>query len=147
MIVTVTGGSGAVPIPSSGSGEGDQWVGIGEIKNIPSIDEDGINVLVYIDAELIFDLGDHDSKYTLQILSLNMSNGDLQVKFLATGNVLDLKIGESLSIDLDQDGQDDVELKYNELLINRIDLSLSKIATATINDPKEEIDTAGLLVK
>ena len=76
-----------------------------------------------------------------------MSNGDLQVKFLATGNVLDLKIGESLSIDLDQDGQDDVELKYNELLINRIDLSLSKIATATINDPKEEIDTAGLLVK
>jgi hypothetical protein len=131
--------SGGGSAPSIGSGSLDQSTPLGGDKSIGSVDSSGVNVLSYIDSNTRFDainssLGTFIN-HTLKIKDVNTLNKSIKIEISPNNETISLNEGDVVSIDLDGDGVDDISLEYNELLVNRVDITISQLE---FDDEKEE---------
>jgi hypothetical protein len=118
-----TGGRAAPPPPSLGSGSVEKTIPMHDSKVIGELKSDGVNLLLYINSKVEFD------NFNLEILNLDMINKKVRLKIL--NEILELDLYEEISVH-------NIKIKYNDLLVNRIDLTIEKIKDKS-NDLKNNI--------
>ncbi|MEA1937009.1 MAG: hypothetical protein U9N04_02775, partial [Patescibacteria group bacterium] len=123
-----SGGIGYIPPPSTGSGAGDIYIGINETKGGYIIDTSGRNFLAHINSQIDFIIEGNTSQHSAKIIDLDMLTGKIKVKLQSEPITIELEINEIKEVDLDNDGQDDLEIKYNELKTNCVDLTFTKLS-------------------
>ncbi|HNW09331.1 MAG TPA: Ig-like domain-containing protein, partial [bacterium] len=125
------GGGGYIPLPSLGHGALTEYIPMHQTKYIAQIKTQGTNILGYIGSAAVFDiLLSKTSKleeHSLTVLDLDMSNGE--IKLLIKPNPVEIKLGrgEMINVDLDNDRLNDFSLVYNNLLVNRVDLTIIQL--------------------
>ena len=122
-----SGGSISLPVPSTGGGELSSFVDMETESNMVVIDENSRNFLLYINSLINFQVeGDSINSYTAKIQNLDMLTGEIEVSF-NNGQVISLFVNDLKQIDLNGDSNADISVAYNELKVNRIDLTLTKV--------------------
>lgn len=127
---TPTGGGYIVP-SSIGNGQADSAIPMHESKNLGLIDGAGFNILGYLDSVANFSALTSQNKiiteHSLKIISLDTLTKKIKVLIQSDPLTLELGVGETKNIDLDNDQVSDIALTYNELLINRVDLTIEQL--------------------
>lgn len=124
-----TNSSGSVPVaPSTGSGKTDSHIGIGETKSGYVMDSSGRNFLVYINSQINFTIEGSNTQHNVNIIDLNIITGRIKIELRSELTTIELDIGEEKEVDLDNDGKNDIKVKYNELIINRVDITITQLA-------------------
>ncbi|MCD4760405.1 peptidoglycan-binding protein [bacterium] len=137
----IIGGGGSPSPPSTGSGSADLSIDIGQSKNIYNIGIGGINILAHINSQINFSLLDLPLEYSLKIKELDMMTSKVYLEFLDSNILFDLTVGETKYLDLDSDGINDIKIIYNDLVVNRIDLTIYKLGDNQSNDSQSEENT------
>ncbi len=126
--------SGSVSAPSLGSGSVDTTVPISDTKSLGNLSAAGINVLGYVNSIINFNAINSQSKilnkYTLKIKEVNTVNKKIKLELQPGARELIIDVNEKKYLDLDNDGINDVLLVYNNLLVNRVDLTISQLSVA-----------------
>ncbi len=135
-------GGGSYYIPSVGLGSTDFYFKIGETKEITGLGTNGINILVYVHSSLIFSLVNSNTKYNLEVLDLDTATGLIKIKL--ADRIFYLSPGKSQKFDLDGGGNFDLQLVYNKLKVNQIDLTLLTLDQPI---PTSDLLANGSLVK
>jgi len=122
--------------PSSiGNGQSISLVDIGQAKSIPQVDVQGNNILMHINSEVVFSLSGDTKEYSAVVSDLDMTSEQITLEFDGRLKNFKFNVGQEKEIDLDGDGINDIKIKYNELLINRIDLTFSKLKAISAKQP------------
>lgn len=131
-----SGGGVFSPPPSSGSGTVSSFVDMAAESNMIIINLIPRNFVLYINSLINFQVeGDIVNSYTAKIQALDMFNGGIEILF-NNGQVLSFLVGDLKEVDLNGDSQADISVSYNELTVNRIDLTFTKLVD-TIFDIEE----------
>ncbi len=130
-IIPSSGSSAPIAPPAIGTGIIDITIGMNQIGDIGTITNDGVNYLSYFNSNAGFDAL-ISSNNTLQNHHLIINNLDLStniVQFTIQSNpqTFDLKIGEVAKIDLDEDNIEDIEIKFVNIWINRVELTIKSL--------------------
>ena len=146
-VQTASAGGGSLPAPSSsGSGSNNTSADIGESKNAGPLTNDGTNLLVYIGSEINFDLGNSNSEHKATVKDLDTVSGKVTLELRSSPIIVSLLPKETKDIDLDGDKKNDVRIKYNELKVNRIDLTVTKLETPKGTVEENTVDAICKLV-
>ncbi len=125
------GGSGSVPSSSVGSGQSNYYIEMFKQIALGQITENGTNILGYAGSSFVFDVvvskNLEISRHQVVFANLDMLKNVLRINVFSTPQVFELLIGEEKNIDLDNDGIHDVSVKYNNLLVNRVDLTVKQL--------------------
>ncbi len=100
-------------------------------------DQGGINVFMYLNSQAEFEVMGSQSgnpeRHEIQILNLDMNSRGIQVQFASDPQIFDMSLGDSLKIDLDGDKIADISVKYQDLVINRVELTLTSADSTLIS--------------
>jgi hypothetical protein len=139
------GGGGATFVAPGGVGEGMENVviGMGELKDLGTLKQGGVNALAYVRAKLSFTavgsktLGLRTG--TVEVTDLDLVKNIVRV-LVTPGSPanLSLSLGEAKTVDLDQDGIQDVRFTFASLWVNRVELTVKSIPLdpLALNPPK-----------
>ena len=120
----ITSGGGAfILVPSGGLGVGDVHIGIGETSGGHLIDTQGRNFLAHIYSQINFIIEGYSTPHSAKIIDLDMATGEVTLEIRSEPQIVSLLPKETKIIDL---GDGSVEITYNELEINRVDLTFVK---------------------
>ena len=123
----------AAPIVPVGIGTGivDATIGMGQTGDIGIITNNGVNYLSYFNSNAGFDAfvsSDNELEHHhLNINNLNLTNSIVQFTIQSDLQVFNLKIGETTQVDLDGDKIKDIEVKFTNVWINRIELTIRSL--------------------
>jgi len=134
------GGSSAPPV-STGAGSNTQQVGMNATKNAGSI-TGSVNAIMYIGSQLGFSVG--GQSHDMNVSNLDMINRAIDLEFHSEVVKIKLAVGDIGLLDLDSDGINDLKVKFNALVSNRIDLTitnLDEIVSTTIESTKTIVAT------
>lgn len=132
------GGAVGVSLPPSvGSGKVDETVSMNSSSDIGNVDEKGVNVLGYIDSTIIFSTLNYSQKYNLKITELDLFNNTIKLSFSPNERVIELKEQGKSQIDLNGDGQNDLEVIFTNIYVNRAEITLHAISPSS---PRENFD-------
>lgn len=133
------GANGPLPIITSGSGAGTSIVELGQTVTVPEINSEGLNLILYQGSQANFSYLDKNlilQSHSLLINNLDLENKKINITVSSDPLNLDLGLGDASALDLDHDGISDLEIKFQELVLNRIELTIKKL------DPAMSIDTS-----
>lgn len=132
------GGGGVVALPpATGFGQVSANIAMGQNSNIGDINNTGTNVLAYINSSASFQatVSNHDNEITqehrFKIIDLDLLNNIITVQINSVPQIVKLNLAESKTIDLDNDGVKDLEIKFANLYVNRAELTMSSILNET----------------
>lgn len=129
--VASSGGNGYTPPPSIGTGQFDRFIPMYEARPVGEIDLEGTNMLMYIESTANFDAivskTNRVQNFNFKILDLDMITKKIKIEILSTQKIMEINIEDSKQVDLDNDEINDIIIIYNELLINRIDLTIEQL--------------------
>ncbi|MBP9802347.1 fibronectin type III domain-containing protein [Patescibacteria group bacterium] len=118
---TVSGGGATIIIPSQGQGKTDIHIEMNKAKDITLTDS--TNFLMYINSQVNFTL--NNLNYNLKVTDLDLVNFKAQISI--ANSTIYLAPGQFALIDLNEDKVNDLQLSFNTLLNNRLDLTLSTL--------------------
>jgi phage pi2 protein 07 len=110
---------------------------MGQNSNIGDINNSGTNVLAYINSSASFQatVSNHNNKTTqehrFKIIDLDLLYNIITIQINSEPQIVKLNLAESKTIDLDNDGVKDLEIKFANLYVNRAELTMSSI----LNEP------------
>ena len=137
--VVSSGGGGSAPaIVSSGNAGTTITVGMNAFKNIGILNADGVNLISYIGSKVEMKI--NGEMHALEVISVNMTTGEITLKLQSETIEVDLKEGDTKKIDLNGDGTNNIKLVYNDLVRNRVDLSLFAYEQELKNEDGEEVE-------
>lgn len=119
-----------IPAPATGSGRIDASIGMSQSGSLGQLESGGVNYLSYINSEANFQLGSQGQpeNYLLKIIDLDLFNN--VVSFMINNSrFFALRLGEEITIDLNSDTQADIYVKFQDLQVNRVELTLRKITS------------------
>jgi hypothetical protein len=132
------GGGGVVALPpATGFGQVSANIAMGQNSNIGDINNSGTNVLAYINSSASFQatVSNHNNKTTqehrFKIIDLDLLYNIITIQINSEPQIVKLNLAESKTIDLDNDGVKDLEIKFANLYVNRAELTMSSI----LNEP------------
>ncbi len=136
----IPSGGGGYALPGSiGVGQSDHQIDMYQQKVLGQINNSGINILGYIGSSGIFIAmlsGDRDvSQHAFTVAHLDMINQEIILQIASEPQTIRLYIGEEKKIDLDQDNVFDILIKYNGLLVNRLDLTIKQLGFSSDTPP------------
>ncbi|MCF6277055.1 MAG: fibronectin type III domain-containing protein [Candidatus Magasanikbacteria bacterium] len=135
---SVSGGGGYVLPHSIGNGTTDTSIGMGQTKSGFIINTKGKNFLAYINSMIGFVAYRNNKKYIVKIEELDMSDRRIKLVLNPDPVAIYLYPKQTKNIDLNKDGINDIKIKYNELLKNRIDLTFTKLENKKIKEQVEK---------
>jgi hypothetical protein len=139
-IFKVLGGATRVSLPPGvGKGELDKTVSMDNSSDIGVVNEKGVNILGYINSEIIFYVAeDLDKKYSFKIKELDLFKNAITLLFSHSVQSLKLAEKESLEVDLDGDAKNDIEVIFSGIYVNRAEITLRKLSYSSnrTNDSK-----------
>lgn len=129
------GGGGSSPIvPSQGQGTRDIHIEMNKAKDISL--EQSTNLLMYINSQANFTI--NNLNYNLKVTDLDLVNFKAQIT--VANSTITLSPGQFALIDLNEDKVNDLQLSFNALLNNRLDLTLTTLSHKVLfkekNNPK-----------
>ncbi len=139
QIPSSSGGSNTLPA-GIGTGAVDKIIDMGQTVDIGLIDEAGVNCLSYVSSTALFKLlnGGLPQDHQLIIDSLNMLSKEVGLIIKSDPITVKLKLGEVKYFDLNGDKTDDLMIKFANLDVNRIELTIkAQPVVATITTPTQ----------
>jgi hypothetical protein len=134
--VCVVSGGGYTPEPSIGNGANTNYVEMGKIKTITDINSSGVNILFYINSQANFNTLISGARlnqfYSLKIVGLDMIKKIVTLVFSSESVTLQLDLGQVKRVDLDRDGIKDLEVKFSDLLVNRVEITAKNIVSSSL---------------
>lgn len=127
-------GGGAVTTPPSlGTGSTDNAIPMNTTKTINNVmAAAGANVTMYINSTASFQARPSQAgavqDHAIKVIDLNMLTGQVKLEISSEPQIIELSIGNLQNVDLDKDGVNDIELVYNQLFVNRVDLTVKQLA-------------------
>ncbi len=114
--------------PSVGNGNTDLDIGMYQSRYVGFLDSGGINILAYVGSQAIFSTLVSKTS-TLEEHQLKIDDVDILMKrvFFTISSEpiqLALNLNESIEIDLDGDGINDIEATFSSLWINRVEITI-----------------------
>ena len=94
------------------------------------------NVLMYINSQAQFDVmtsSTGSSSYSVTISKLDLLNNIVTVVLQSNLMVIDLNIGETKLVDLDNDGVNDIKITFVGLVVNRVELTIISLNQDSID--------------
>lgn len=136
-------GGNAPLIPSSvGSGNVDKIVGMNQVGEIGIINNLGINYLSYINSDIGFSSVVSKTKaleeHRLIIKNIDLSSKIVEIIIMSTSQKISLNLGQSALVDLDGDKKNDLEIKFADLLVNRVELTIKSLFNASVVDAEKK---------
>lgn len=137
--VTVTraeGGGRFVAPAAIGTGASSRSVSMGDVTDIGSLDEAGINLLAYLGSGAFFTVNTSGSQdpqpHRLTVSSLDITPGHVTAGITVSSEpqTVLMAIGDVAVIDLDGDAVPDMQIRFADLWVNRVELTLRAIATS-----------------
>lgn len=115
-----------------GTGAINKEIAMDQSGDIGSINDNGVNYLSYINSKADFNtvvsatncLENHH----ITIDSLDLYFNVVQFTVQSTPQIFSLKLGETIQVDLDGDKIKDIEIKFVNVLVNRIELTIKSLA-------------------
>lgn len=131
------GSPGGATAGSSGSGGGSSSsVEAGETLNLGPISVEGKNLFVYENSQATFSsigsLTGAVGNHTFTITYLNLTEKRITINFQSKNVIINLELGEAKEVDLDGDSIADIKVKFNDLIVNKIDLTITDIASGQL---------------
>lgn len=124
------------PVPAStpvvlpnatGSGSLDFSLSMGASGNIGTITEGGVNYLTYIDSKATFNTTNTNLSNDLIITDLDLAYDIVSFSIEPNSQNFKLKLGESIKIDTNNDGINDIEILFKDVYINRAELTIKTL--------------------
>jgi hypothetical protein len=141
-------GGSYTPPPSAGAGQIDKSIPMHESKAIGEIKSSGTNILMYIESNAGFKAKVSQTlttqNHNLRVSGLNMVTKKIKVQVSSEPQTVEIGVGQQKDVDLDSDGVSDIRLSYNELLVNRIDLTVEQLQ---FDQLKSDIEVPSLYVE
>jgi hypothetical protein len=131
-----------------GPGANNRVVMMNERGFVGVADQGGVNVFMYLNSQAEFEVAGSQSnkpeRHEIKILNLDMNTKAIKVQFASEPQVFDMSLGDSLKIDLDGDKIADISVKYQDLVINRVEMTLSS-ADSTLIAEEVPCQTCGVV--
>ncbi len=124
-----TSGSVVLAPVSIGIGLVDSSIPMHKSRGVGEIKTSGTNLLMYIGSTAEFDSTTSNLKtnitHELKVIDLDINNKKIKIKI--GSNILELKVEETKNVDLNNDNINDVSLCFNDLFVNRIDITVNQL--------------------
>ena len=138
-------GAAPAPAPAIGFGANTSNIGMNQIGLIGNITDQGTNILSYINSQANFTTKVSstglDQTHSFQLSNLDLIKKTITVTFQSKPTLVSLSKGEIKPVDLDQDGINDIEVTFTDLLVNRVEITAKNILTNNpISPTKEKIN-------
>lgn len=131
-------GHATLYIPGAkGSGKVDMSIPMNETKYIGQVNSDGMNVLAYIGSQGDFDVlspANVWQRHYLKITNVDMAKQQVTVEFASIPQSFAFVLDQEMTIDLDQNNLADIYVKFEDLNVNRVELTLKR-AELALNVP------------
>lgn len=125
-------GSPAVLPGSVGEGSVDDTIPMGRDLDIGPLDVGGHNIMAYIDSEARFEAVVSKTslvkKYALYISAVNLLDNIVTMTIGSDLQEFSLRLGETVEIDLNQDDIPDISVRFVNVYINRVELTVKSLA-------------------
>ncbi|MFA5029348.1 MAG: hypothetical protein WC518_01195 [Patescibacteria group bacterium] len=133
---TCVGGSpSSVPAPSAGSGSGGTGeTTLGGTSNLGNVSSSGKNVFMYINSTANFTTtvsGSGSNSHSVKVTGLDLTNKQITLTFQSDPVTVELNLKETKEVDLNGDGLSDVKVTFNDLIINKADLTITNILSTS----------------
>lgn len=132
------GGGGALPPPVAiGTGEISETISMGQTSNIGAVNDSGTNVLGYINSTANFSTtvsnynNQTTQEHSFKIIDLDLLNNIITIQIHSEPQIITLNLDESKTIDLDNDGIKDLEIKFENIHVNRAELTMAALLNDT----------------
>lgn len=131
-----------VPV-GTGTGLIDQAIPMDETKVVGKLDQGGINILSYLNGQANFEAKESRSRllawHHIKILNVDMAGQKVTVEVSSTPQTFVMNLEEEILVDLDADKIKDISIKYEDLQVNRVELTVKSVLTeageATVSVP------------
>jgi len=136
------GGGSSYSVPGAlGDGSLTANIAMGASANIGRIGTGGINILHYVNSIALFETYESGNQgygsHTFKITALDLSNKKFTFSVESDPQVFTLGLGESVSVDLDNDDVDDINVKFSSLYVNRVETTIKQLSPAAAADESE----------
>ena len=124
------GGASVSSPPAVGHGRIDANIGMGRSENIGVINSNGVNVLTYINSLAKFSaiVSNHNNwitqNHTFEIISFDLFTNIVTIRIASDPKIVVLSLDEVAKIDLDNDSVEDIEIKFEDIYVNRAELTI-----------------------
>ena len=137
----VTSNPAFTPAPATGSGQVDAYINMNQSGGLGEIEVSGINYLSYINSEANFQFAGNGQfeNYLLKIIDLDLFSSVVSF-VINNGQLYTLQLGEEANIDLNNDSQADIYVKFQDLQVNRVELTIKKVIT-NISSPNQVLES------
>lgn len=126
------GSSSLTPVSSIGTGITDIAIPMNEQREISEVKPVGTNILAYIGSTGGFNVTVSQTRtvatHSFKIIGIDMIGKIITVQIMSEPQIVELGVGDVKKIDLDGDRVSDMSLSFNQLVNNRIDLTINQLA-------------------
>jgi len=137
-----SGGSVPAVPAASGSGVNTVSVGIGQTASLGNISTEGTNLLTHIRSQSDFNVNissnGSSQNHSLVISDLDMFSKVVTITIHSEPLVFVMSPGETKKIDLDNDSIYDLQIDYTDLIVNRVELTITNLNTDTETEENYE---------
>ncbi|MFH0819659.1 MAG: hypothetical protein V1892_01365 [bacterium] len=137
------GGGGGGGGTSSGSGSGNTiTINSGQTSSLGTVSSGGVNLFIYINSQANFTITVSSGKtesHSLKVNQIEIEKKQIWLVFESQPVIIKLTAGQTKLVDLDGDGVNDIKVIFNQLAVNKIDL--------TVKTTKPKIEGSGDLVR
>lgn len=128
--------SNPVFLPAAiGDGAREQTIEMNKSGSLGIIGNQGINYLSYINSNADFDVkpssADQITNHHLIINNLDLYYNTIQLEIQSMPQNYNLKVGDAVQIDLDNDKINDLEIKFTNIWISRAELTIKSLWNAS----------------
>jgi hypothetical protein len=130
-IANVSGGGPPPPPLPIGIGQSTVYIQMNQAMDIGKVDLEGINTLAYIYSQIIFSAKLSKTKewkqFTIDIKKMDLFYNLVEIQSNFINTSLSLALKEQKKFDIDKDGIYDIEINFIDILINRIEFTITAI--------------------
>ena len=123
----------STPPPAVGTGKIDTVIPMGDSAQVGEVSTQGVNVLSYVNSAANFSavVSNHNNyvsqNHTIQIIDLDLFHNIVTLKIQSEPKIVFLKLDEDKDIDLDNDNINDIYIKFEDVFINRAELTIKSL--------------------
>ena len=136
-VVSGGGAAGSAFVPPSGVGDGekDVLVGMYEARDLGVIGTRGINALVHVGSGASFQVQALVDGVRIpgafKLSEVDLMRNEVDLSFTTIPQLLSLRIGQSMNVDLNGDKVDDLQIMFRSVWINRVELTMKALVAPT----------------
>ena len=121
-----------IPV-GTGTGAVDQAIPMYETKAVGRLDQSGINILSYLNGQANFEAKESRSRllawHHIKILNIDMTEQIVKIEVASAPQYFTMNLEEEIQVDLDGDQIKDISIKYEDLQVNRVELTVKSLLT------------------